>query len=195
MTQPIPEVPPFPELLTAAEFSAGTRGKIAADDPRLPLLLAGATAGVRRYCRWHIAPVVEQTFRLDGPGGTVLALPTMHLVEVLSLTERGTALVEDTDFEWSEVGSVARLGRARWTERYRAIIATIRHGYETADDVRQIIQQVVANALASPLGATTESAGGVAVTWAQTAPGVAGGMSLLERDLAVLNTYRLGPEA
>jgi hypothetical protein len=41
------------------------------------------------------------------------------------------------------------------------------------------------------MGATREQAGIYAASWATTAPGVSGGMSLLARDTAVLDTYRL----
>lgn len=182
------EIPP---LLSPEQFAQGTGGKILASDPRVQLLIDGATAAIRRYCRWHVAPVVDQSFRLDGPGGAVLVLPTMRIEEVESVAERGVALEDDVHYEWSANGEIRRLGRALWTYRWRAIDVKIRHGFESADDLAQIVQQVVANALASPMGATREQAGQVSVSWATTAPGVSGGLSLLERDMALLNTYRL----
>lgn len=180
---------PYPALLTPAEFSAGTGGKIPENDPRIPALLDGATRGIRRYCGWHIAPVVTETMTLDGPGGSLLRLPTLNLVEIVSMTERGIELDVDA-LEWSAKGLVRRR-RGRWTDRFRGVVAEVEHGYEDAADVRQIIQQVVGNALASPLGATREQVGAFSVTWGTTAPGVAGGMSLLARDLATLDLYRL----
>ena len=176
-------------LLTAEEFSAGTGGQIAANDPRVGPLLKGASAAIRRYCRWHVAPVITETMTLDGPGGSLLRLPTLHLVEITSLTERGTALDVD-DLEWSHRGMVRRRNGC-WTDRFRGIVAVVEHGFDDADDIKQIVQQVVANAIASPLGATSESAGALSVSWSTTAPGVSGGLSLLERDLATLSMYRL----
>lgn len=182
----------LPGLLTAAQFSTGTGGKIAASDPRVPILLAGATAGIRRYCRWHVAPVVEAAaVRFDGPGGHLLVLPTLRLTAVGPLVERGVPLVDDVDYEWSANGEIRRL-RGRWTTRYRAITATFSHGFPAEDTpLAAIVQQVVANAVASPMGATREQAAQISIQWAQTAPGVAGGISLLERDLALLDLYRL----
>lgn len=187
---------PTPALVTPSQLAAYTQGKVLATDPRVAGLLDGATAAVRRYCGWHIAPSITQTLTLDGPGGPVLTLPTMHLTAVASVTEDSTALaiydhLEHTgDYEWSELGSVRRRG-ALWTETYRGVVAEITHGFDDAPDLAQIIMQVVSAALASPMGATRESAGSFSVSWASTAPGVAGGLSLLERDLAVLSTYRL----
>lgn len=188
MSTPAPETP-LPPLVTAQQVANGSRGKILEGDPRLAPLIDGASASIRRYCGWHITPVITQTITLDGPGGDLLALPTLRLVEILSIAEHGTPLTEQ-DYDWSEIGSILRR-RGCWSPRYRAIVTEVRHGFESAPDVAQIVQQVVLNALASPLGATAETAGGVSVTWAQTAPGVAGGMALLQRDLDVLNLYRL----
>jgi hypothetical protein len=184
----------YPALLTPAEFSAGTDGKIAQDDPRVQPLLNGATRGIRRYCGWHVAPEHADTLTLDGPGGVLLQPRTLRIKTLTSITERlggnTIELVDDVDFEWSENGEIRRLN-GWWTTRYRAITLAMTHGFEDAPDLVQIIQQVVANACASPLGATREQAGQLSVQWATTAPGVSGGLSLLERDLAVLDSYRI----
>lgn len=182
----------LPPLLTAAEFSAGTDGQIDEADPRIQPLIDGATAAIRRYCGWHVGPVVTETIRLDGPGGSVLTLPSLRVEEITDVVEHGRTwtAAELDDLEWSEAGMVRAPGRC-WTSRYRGVTVTLRHGFEDVGALRQIVQQVVANAIASPLGATSEAASSVSVSWASTAPGVSGGMSLLERDLATLNLYRL----
>lgn len=182
----------LPGLLSVSEFVLGTGGRIKATDPRVGVLIAGATAAVRRYCHWHVAPVIEQTFTMDGPGGDLLVLPTLHMSAVSALTVSGTD-VDTSTLEWSENGEVRY--PSGWPCNFRSIQITVTHGFDAADDLKQIIQQLVGNAIGSPLGATTESAGQVAVSWAQTAPGVSGGISLLARDLAVLDQYRLPKDA
>lgn len=174
-------------LLTPVEFAAATNGKIREDDPRVAPLLAGASQAIRRYCGWHIGPVVSEPLTLDGPGGDVLVLPTLRLVNVESLTVLGES-VEVADLEWSANGEVRR---ACWPTRWRSVVIGISHGFDDYADVKQVLQQVVGNAISSPLGATSEQAGQLAVSWSTTAPGVSGGLSLLDRDLAVLNMYRL----
>lgn len=184
-------------IVTPDQVSQYTQGKVSASDPRLPALIDGATAAVRRYCGWHIAPAYTETLVVDGPGGHVLTLPTLHVTALGPVVESGTTLVEYTGaeasgvYEWSALGNVRRTC-GRWTDHYRAISVTMTHGYESAPDVAQIIMQVVAQALSSPMGATREQAGQLSVSWATTAPGVSGGLSLLQRDLDVLNLYRLG---
>lgn len=186
----------LPPLLSAAEFSAGTSGKIPANDPRLEALLAGASAAVRNYCGWHIAPVVEDDYTLDYDGGSLLILRTLRLVDVVSLSVQGQS-VDVEGLEWSHNGEVRLLRKWQQSGRpfagFRAIEATIQHGYDldAVADLNAVVQQVVGNAISSPLGATREQAGAVSVSWATTAPGVSGGISLLDRDFTILNHYKL----
>lgn len=187
---------PAAALVTPAQLSESTQGRVLVTDPRVQILIDGATAAVRRHCGWHIAPSYAETLVLDGPGGRVLSLPTMHMTALTSVTEDAVALVaydlatRTGDYEWSELGSV-QMTSGYWTERYRGLSVVFTHGYDAAPDVAQIIMQVCANALSSPMGATREQAIGFAASWSSTAPGVSGGLSLLERDLAILDTYRL----
>lgn len=179
----------LPALVLPVDLADYTQGKVSADDPRLPPLLNAATVAVRRYCGWHIAPVVEEEFVLDGTGADVAMLPTMRVVDVLAFTDDGRA-VDVASLEWSQKGMVRRRG-GRWTDKFRGVRASVQHGYDDAPDVEQIIKQVVSAALSSPMGATREQAGALAVTWAATGVGVSGGLSLLERDLTILAQYRL----
>jgi hypothetical protein len=182
----------LPPLVTAAEFSAWTRGKVPEADPRVGPLLAGASAGIRRWCGWHIAPVLEETLTGDGPGGSLLLLPTGRLLEVLEGTNAGEVL-DVAGLDFSRYGMVELRAGGAWSSRLGTVSVRVRHGYDVADvpDVAQIVKQVTANALASPMGATREQAGTVSVAWATTAPGVAGGLSLLQRDLDVLAGFKI----
>lgn len=188
----------LPSLLSSEEFAAGTGGKISAVDPRLAPLLAGASAAIRRYCGWHIAPVIEDEYTLDYDGGSIVTLQTLRLVDVraLKVGDHEYSAEELASLKWSHNGEIAfpNPGRGMYPGAgFRAIKTTIQHGYDLADvpDLKQIVQQVVGNAIASPLGATREQAGQVSIQWSTTAPGVSGGISLLERDYAILDQYRL----
>jgi hypothetical protein len=180
----------LPPLVSAEDFSAWTGGKVLAADPRVLPLLNGASAGIRRWARWHIAPVLEETLTGDGPGGSLLLLPTGRLLEILTATNAGEP-VDVTGLDFSRHGMISTGGS--WSDRFGAVSVRVRHGYDLADvpDVAQIVKQVTANALASPMGATREQAGTVSVAWATTAPGVSGGLSLLQRDLDVLAAFKI----
>jgi hypothetical protein len=156
--------------------------------------LLGASAGVRRWCGWHIAPVLEETLTGDGPAGRLLLLPTGRLLAVLEASDAGTVLdVSGVDFSRSGMVELPRTSGAWWSGRLGAVSVRVRHGYDLADvpDVAQIVKQLTANALASPMGATREQAGTVSVAWATTAPGVSGGLSLLQRDMDILAAFKI----
>lgn len=188
-----PEAEAFrlPPFVSAEEFSAWTGGKIAADDPRVLPLLAGASAGLRRWAGWHIAPVLEETLTGDGPGGRLLILPTGRLLSVVSVDNAGET-VDGAAVDISRAGMLD-LRDGWWSARFGAVSARVRHGWDLADvpDISQVIKQAVAMALASPMGATREQAGTISISWATTAPGVSGGLSLLQRDLELLAPFKI----
>lgn len=91
-----------------------------------PDLFIGADIAVqeaiRGYCGWHIAPIITETVTVDGSGGCVQLLPTLRLVDLVSISNDGTVV---TDPEWSENGAV----RGHWTGKLRGVTATITHGH------------------------------------------------------------------
>jgi len=176
---------------TPDELSEYTNGLIAPDDPRSQIILEGATAGIRKYARWHIAPAADVTDYLDG-GASVLYLQTLKLNDVESITVDGSVLAV-TDYEWSRVtGNIRSKLTCGFPDSWGGIIVTYNSGYsEIPADLKQIVLQVSAQALSSPTGATREQAGQVSMQWATTAPGVAGGLSLLDRDRALIDQYRI----
>lgn len=176
-------------LVTPDDFAAWTGGRVPSTDPRVATLLDGATAAVRRYCGWHIAPPMEETIILDGEGGRLVTLPTLHVTDVTEVKAGGQVLDVDR-YDWSRLGNIELRG-GRWPRRYRSVEVTLTHGFPSAPDISQIIKQVCASAISSPMGATREQAGGLSVSWGTTAPNVSGGISLLQRDLDVLNLYRI----
>ena len=176
-------------LVTPGEFSTWTGGRIAEDDPRVQALLDGATHAIRQYCGWHIAGTELDTMILDAEGGRVLTLPTLHVTNVQEVKVCGEVL-DVAAYDWSRLGNI-ELRAGQWPDRYRSVEVTLEHGFPAAPDVAQIIKQVCASAISSPMGATREQSGAVSISWATTAPNVAGGLSLLQRDLDVLATYRI----
>lgn len=176
------------------ELSAYTRGEISANDERSQPLLDGATAAIRRYCGWNIAPAENVTVTLDG-GGPVLYLPSLKVNSLTSVKFSG-AIQPLTYFEWSRrTGNVRVAARGDFPDTWGGIEVVFNSGYaEVPADLKQIVLQVSSLALSSPTGATKEQAGQVAMSWATTAPGVSGGLVLLDRDRQVLDSYLLPKE-
>lgn len=177
-----------------AELAEYTAGLIGPDDPRSQVILDGATKALQNYAGWHIAPAESVTLILDG-GSSVLYLPTLKLNSVTSITVDG-ALQDVTSYEWSRVtGNVRVKNHGYFPDSWGGITVVFNSGHATVPaDLKQIVLQVSAQALSSPTGATREQAGQVSMQWATTAPGVAGGLSLLGRDLAIIGHYRIERE-
>lgn len=175
-------------LLSPDEFTTLTGLDV--DPTRLALLLDQASARVRAYCGWHIAPKLTGAVVVaDGTGGRTLSLPTLLLVDLVSVSEDGTALDVAT-VDWSAHG-VLELPRA-WTCRRRGVVAVIDHGYEeTPDEIGAVVCSIVARMAPNPLGLVREQTGPFSVTYPQTAPNQAGGIALNLAEEAALAPYRI----
>lgn len=167
-------------IIGPAAVAAASKGKVSASDPRLAPLVEGANRAVRNYCGWHIAPVVVEPLEFDSWGETVLQLPTLRLVSV------GTVLVDGAAAAGYQV---SKKGMIRFAAplpyKFGAVTLELTHGFESAPDAAQVITQTVLAALASPMGATREQAGAIAVQWSTT------GLDLVDRDLRLLAAYRI----
>lgn len=181
----------LPPLATGEQIEAWTEGEVAADDPRLELLLGGASAAVRAYCGWHVAPVVRDTLTVTdhyGGGRLDVLVPTGNLRDVTGVRVDGRPVDR---FAWDPSGAVWAGPLSSGPHR---VEVDVEHGWHPSEvpALASIVVQVSVVALSSPKGATREAAGQVSVSWAQTAIGVSGGLTLLDRDLAVLDGYRIG---
>lgn len=81
----------------------------------------GAAESIRTECEWHIAPIETETVKIRAAGATVVLLPTLKLVEVLTITSAGQPV---TGWEHYENGVVERVGGFP-----HVIEVQFRHGY------------------------------------------------------------------
>lgn len=135
-----------------------------------------ALAAARRYCGWHVTPVTTQTFTVDGPGGPLLILPTLNLTEVTEVIEDGAPV---SDIDWSAAGMLRKRSGYSWTNRYRGIVATVMHGYESAEDFESVVKAMVDRL---SIGAIQSTVGAVSMTYAP---------DLLETEKRTLAAYKL----
>lgn len=143
---------PFPYTLPFAlpagdiglsDLPAATRARFATDaDAQTALDVALVAA--RRYCGWHVSPVVTDELVLDGPGSRVLQLPTRKLRDVVEVVEN-TVDIDIARLVWSQTGAVRKKSDAFWSFAYQAITATFDHGYTAAEaaDWRDAIVSMV----------------------------------------------------
>lgn len=182
----------LPPLITPDQLEEATGGRFGADTPGVSAALAGASAAIRDACGWHVSPVLDCEERACGPG-RVIALHTLMMGGDPEVEELGQALGPG-QFEWDPRGLIRRACWREWPRAWGSVVVRYRSGIppEMAPALAAVAAQVASNALAAPAGVRSEQAGGVSISYNQTASGVSGGVRLLDSDIAMLRVYMLG---
>lgn len=150
----------MPEL-TAAAVEQYTQGRLHRDDTETLRMLSLGLAAARRHCGWHVSPVIDdEQITLDGPGGRLLALPTLRLDGdgVTEIVEDGTAL-DISNLEVSKKGMVRKRSGAFWTRRFSGLVVTMTHGYADADDFNAAVLSLIDRASFAPAGGRMKAVG------------------------------------
>jgi hypothetical protein len=143
---------------------------------------------VRDFCRWHIAPSVQQQIDVDGSDYVTQVLPTRHVTAVSAVTLDGASLTEGVHFKVDRIGILRRIDGGRWCGR---LTLTMTHGYaDPPPAVQAIIADLAKNA--GSAGAATMVAGPYTMT---TNPVVAraGAAGLSDEQMKALSRYALEP--
>jgi len=167
-------------LITAADLPDSDE----ADDAAVE-----ATAVVRNYCHWHVAPSITETVTLNGGPSAVLELPSLHVTAVGAVLVDGVAIT--FDYEWLPCGLLRAYPWA-WGSTWRSVQVTFTHGLpDVPDDVRVAAKSVARRRLVNPRGLRSESMPGYSRVFAVPATGELGSaLSDVERE--ILGPYRLG---
>lgn len=177
----------LPPLITADEFCA-IKGSNWAGDERLGSAIAAASASIRNACGWHVAPAMPCRATIDGDGSRNVFLPTTHLSGVTSVEVGGTAT---EDYQWSRIGQL-RLARPLPCDLQAATVEYVA-GYdaESLPDLMEAVAAVVLHRIALSYGVVSESAGGVSVSYAQSAAYGGATAALTDSERAALAPYRV----
>lgn len=177
-----------PDIIDADTFDELTGGRYSSDT-RVQSAIVAASAAIRNYCGWHVAPLLTCEFVTDGERGDIW-LPCVALASVDAVEFDGVA---------QTVKGYNRLGRVR-TDRPQPcgglgnVRVTYSAGYDVAatPDLATIIaQRVVAHVALGSYGVASESAGGVSVSYSGQALEDAGGAYLPQSVRDALAPYRL----
>jgi len=142
---------------------------------------SAACEAARAYCGWHIAPSITDTYTLDGPGSSILMLPSLKVTAVSSVTNDGTAV---TDPEWSEAGMV----RGCWSCKFRGVVVEMTHGYDVCPpEILGVLQEAASRGVG---GSAVSQVGQVRMGGVSGVPGAA---SFMLDQKAVLDRYALPP--
>lgn len=173
----------LPPMVTVEQFRA-YYPDYSATDEQLATALNATSAAIRDFCGWHVAPSLECVFTGTGEG-RMLVLPAMGVTEVSELLVSGQP---ETAYEWKASGLVRVWGC--FPDLWRSVTCRYTAGFDGAS-VAQVVSQIASNALVGAVGVSSESAGGVSISYNRTADGVSGGVSLLPRDKELLQSYKL----
>ena len=178
----------LPPLITQDDFDALT-GYAWSDDERVAPAIAAASAAIRNFCGWHVAPSASCRAVLDVDGKRSLWLPTRCLTSVTSVTVRGQ---EVTSYQWSRLGQVLP---SAWVEPgLQAATVEYVAGLPVTGDLLALVAGVVAHAVAlapTSYGILSETAGGVSLTRAQGAAYAGISAALTDADKAALAPYKV----
>lgn len=142
-------------------------------------VLDAVSSEIRDACGWHIAPSWSETITVDGPGGVLVMLPTLHLTDVQSVINDG-APVPVTSSLWSRKGAL----RGCWTSKYQGVTVTMTHGYDPVPkSIVRLACSVAKRFVGTSLTAQSESAAGRSITYLPT--------PLLHVEMARLVKYTL----
>lgn len=178
----------MPEL-TTTDVEQYTGDRLHRDDLETARLLAAGLAAARRFCGWHVTPARTDTdVTLDGPGGRLLALPTLRLVvdNTFAVTEEGVAIAT-TDLWVSRRGLVEKKSHAAWSCRYGAILVTMTHGFDDAADFNAAVLSFIDRSSLAPTGGRANIIG----PFQYPVEGVGAGSAFTEVERAQLEQYRL----
>ena len=180
------EVDELPDLITVSDFNAATNNRYAGD-ARIEPAIASASAAIRAWCGWHVAPVLDCSIPLDGEAGDIW-LPTNALASVTSAKVGG----EDV----TVIGSNRR-GRVRLEHKTCGlgnVAIDYVAGYDVAacpDLMGVVVQRVMASVAMTTYGVSQETAGGVSISYSGSALSDLGSAFLPDSVKAALSTYRL----
>ena len=180
------EVDELPDLITVSDFNAATNNRYAGD-ARIEPAIAAASAAIRAYCGWHVAPALDCSITLDGEAGDIW-LPTNALASVTSAKVGG----EDVTVTGSN-----RRGRVRLSSKTCGL-GNVEVGYTAGYDVAAcpdlmgvVVQRVMASVAMTTYGVSQETAGGVSISYSGSALSDLGSAFLPDSVKAALSTYRL----
>lgn len=180
------EVDELPDLITVSDFNAATNNRYAGD-ARIEPAIASASAAIRAWCGWHVAPVLDCSITLDGEAGDIW-LPTNALASVTSAKVGG----EDVTVTGSN-----RRGRVRLAHKTCGlgnVAIDYVAGYDVAacpDLLGVVVQRVMASVAMTTYGVSQETAGGVSISYSGSALSDLGSAFLPDSVKAALSTYRL----
>jgi len=187
----------MPNLLSQSEYDKYTGGRYTGDE-RIESNLSAVSVAIRNYCGWHLFPSQEcqlkTTFadkRVTVVGnGLMIQLPATYVSAVSSVTIGGT---EVEHFALETNGILRVYDYLYCIMPYTEIIVTYTAGLPVGmmSAIRELAAHRITHALAASYGITSESSGGVSVTYNANWVNSARSTALPDDNKEVLSPYKV----
>lgn len=195
------------DFITPTEFDAYTASKFSGD-ARIAANIPAATRAIQNYCGWHVSPNLEceMIYNIHDlrdsfvNGDLLIQLPSRFVTAIKSILldavpgeEPGTWTgTETTDFELDRTGLLRIFDVCHRDKRSR-----IRIVFDSGlpdgqmDLIKELTAHRVTHAVTSSYGITSESAGGVSVSYNVAWAGNTRATALADDNKEILETYRV----
>lgn len=201
----------LPDLIDATDFSKFTNGKFGTTDTRIAANIPSSSASIRNYCGWHISPSLDcgmlynvHDLRDAFVGGDLLIqLPATFVTEIkkVVLNAKWNAdtedwdgeIIEDSDrFDFGMGDGLLKVYDVGLLDRRAKIFVKYTAGFSNTAIplVKEIACNSVARALTSSYGVTSETAGGVSISYSSTWSGRGSG-ALTDDTRETLGAYKV----
>lgn len=200
----------LPDLINTTEFAQFTNGKYGTTDARILPNIASASAAIRNFCGWHIAPSLDCGMLYNvhdlrdafvGPD-LLIQLPATFVTKVIKVVigavwdeDAGDWKGEIIDAERIDAGmgdGLVRIYDVGHLDRKAKIFIKYTAGFtnDAIAAVKELASASVVRALTNTHGVVSEAAGGVSVSYNATWSGK-GSTALVNDARDVLDVYKV----
>lgn len=198
----------YTDFLTTAEFNTFTNSKFAGD-ARITPNITSATRAIQNYCGWHIYPNLEcemvyrvfdlrdsfigRDLLIQLPARFVTSISSILLNPVYDEDEEEWTGDAVTDYDLDSTGLLRIYDLSSCYDRKLKIRVAYYAGLssEQMDVLKELTAHRVVHAVSSSYGITSESAGGVSVTYNSSWAGNTRSTALPDDNKEILSTYRV----
>ena len=188
------------QLISLDDFNTATAGKYIGD-MRAPEVLRAASMGIRNYCGWHVYPehVCIYSERLLMGNGRIKRAGTDYLIQLPAacVSEVCSVMIGDkawTDFDCAPNGML-RLFDAVSMDLTRKTAVIVEYKAGIPDGSMPVILDLLSSrairGLSGTNGVSSESAGGVSISYRSNWVNSGGAGALQSTDMEILEPYKL----
>lgn len=191
------EADTLPDLLDIADFNLYTARRYQGD-VRIPKELESASTAIRNYVGWHLYPSLTCSLKMTMLDRRVTYIGRDILIQLPAkfVTEVNTVTIGGQEYEFTfETNGILRVydvdyvGLKRYSEVFVSYVAGLSDSLMGA--VSELVAHRLTHALASSNGVTSETAGGVSITYNSNWINSSRATALPDDNKEVLAPYRL----